>query len=91
MPISVLLASAVVVRLGTQALALEASSFVVVGRTLVATLLGLAVIEHLFLSLPVPDALLWRWVLRMPGVDAEGAAARPLPAPAEAIAPRAQP
>jgi putative photosynthetic complex assembly protein 2 len=89
MPISVLAASAVVVRLGAQALALDASSFVVAGRTLVATLLGLAVIEHLFLSLPVPDALLWRWVLRMPGVEAPGE--RALPTPVEAIAPRVQP
>ena len=37
---------------------------VVVARTLVATLLAMAVLEHLFLTLPVPDALLWRWAVR---------------------------
>ncbi|MEO1230280.1 MAG: putative photosynthetic complex assembly protein PuhE [Myxococcota bacterium] len=31
---------------------------------LVGTLLGLAALEHLFLMLPVPDTLLWRWALR---------------------------
>ena len=41
-----------------------ASIFGTVARTLVATILGLAVLEHLFLSLPVPDALLWRWAIR---------------------------
>jgi putative photosynthetic complex assembly protein 2 len=46
-----------------------------VGRTLVATLLGLAVVEHLFLALPLPDALLWRWALRSGhGAAAEGSA-----------------
>lgn len=46
------------------ALAAGASDFVIVGHTLVATLLGLAVVEHLFLALPLPDAMLWRWILR---------------------------
>jgi putative photosynthetic complex assembly protein 2 len=64
MPVSLVAASAVVVRLGAGALAADASAFALVGRTLVATLLSLAVLEHLFLALPVPDALLWRWALR---------------------------
>jgi len=33
-------------------------------HTLTATLLGLAVVEHLFLALPLPDAALWRWAVR---------------------------
>lgn len=37
---------------------------VVVGHTLVATLLALAFIEHLFLALPVQDVVLWKWATR---------------------------
>lgn len=73
MPVSLLLASAVAVRLALQSAAGDATLFVLVGRTLVATILGLAIIEHLFLTLPVPDALLWRWAVRAghgPGPDA---------------------
>jgi len=36
---------------------------------MLATMLALAVLEHWFLVLPVPDAALWRWA--MPG-DREG-------------------
>ena len=32
-----------------------------VGVALIATLLGLAIIEHIFLLLPVPDSILWLW------------------------------
>jgi putative photosynthetic complex assembly protein 2 len=35
-----------------------------VGSALVATLLVLAVIEHLLLVLPIPATLLWRWAMR---------------------------
>jgi putative photosynthetic complex assembly protein 2 len=35
-----------------------------VGSTLVATLLGLAVLEHLLLVLPIPATALWRWAMR---------------------------
>lgn len=45
-----------------------ASRDVVVGHTLLATLLALAFIEHLFLALPMRDAVLFRWAL---GSDAE--------------------
>jgi putative photosynthetic complex assembly protein 2 len=65
MPISIVVGCVVVFMLGVQAIAPEASTFVLVGRTLIGTLLALAVIEHLFLALPVPDAVLWRWVLRL--------------------------
>jgi len=64
MPISLVVAGAIVVRLAADALAVDATSFVVVGRTLVATLLALAVVEHVFLTLPLPDAVLWRWAIR---------------------------
>jgi putative photosynthetic complex assembly protein 2 len=35
-----------------------------VGLALVATLLALAILEHLFMVLPLPSAALWRWALR---------------------------
>ncbi|MBL8953854.1 MAG: DUF3623 domain-containing protein [Myxococcaceae bacterium] len=35
-----------------------------VGQVMVATLLGLGVLEHVFLAVPLPDAALWRWVTR---------------------------
>ncbi|MEM1263334.1 MAG: putative photosynthetic complex assembly protein PuhE, partial [Pseudomonadota bacterium] len=41
-------------------------SYASVGGTLVTTLLVLAVIEHLFLMMKVPDDWLWRPVLRLP-------------------------
>ena len=34
-----------------------------VGFTLLATFLGLAIVEHLFLVLPVSDSVLWRWAI----------------------------
>lgn len=34
------------------------------GYALVGTLLALAALEHLFLMMPIPDAVLWRWALR---------------------------
>lgn len=34
------------------------------GGTLVATMLGLGLLEHVFLAVPLPDAMLWRWVIR---------------------------
>jgi putative photosynthetic complex assembly protein 2 len=61
MPFSVLTASVVVFRLAVAAWVPDALAFEVVGRTLVATILALAVLEHVFLALPVPDAVLWRW------------------------------
>jgi putative photosynthetic complex assembly protein 2 len=42
----------------------DASTLGLVGATLVATLLLLAGLEHVFLAVRVPDAVLWRWALR---------------------------
>jgi putative photosynthetic complex assembly protein 2 len=52
---------AVVVQIATAA---DATPFVVAGYTLVATILALAIIEHWFLVLPLPDAALWTWALK---------------------------
>jgi putative photosynthetic complex assembly protein 2 len=66
MPASLAGGAAAAAWLGGEALAEGASSFVVVSRTLVTTLLSLAVLEHIFLALPLPDALLWRWAVPNP-------------------------
>jgi putative photosynthetic complex assembly protein 2 len=68
MPFSILAASIVVARLAGVALAADATPFVLVGHTLVGTILALAVVEHVFLTIPVPDAVLWRWFIRTKSV-----------------------
>lgn len=62
-PISVTLATVVVVLLILDVVHRDASEFEVVGVTLVATLLALAILEHWFLVLSLPDEALWRWAL----------------------------
>jgi len=64
MPASLLLGAAGVAWLAAPALASGAGVFIVTGHTLVATILTLAVVEHLCLVLPLPDAWLWRWVVK---------------------------
>lgn len=71
MPVSIVGSLAALVWFGAPALAEDASAFVVVGTTLVATMLALAVMEHLFLVIPVPDAVLWRWAMRSSRARAE--------------------
>ncbi|MEM7676897.1 MAG: putative photosynthetic complex assembly protein PuhE, partial [Myxococcota bacterium] len=61
MPISVLAGAAGVTWLVTQAFAADVMPFRVTAITLVATTLTLAVVEHILLVVPVPDAVLWRW------------------------------
>ena len=64
MPFSIVLPSIVVVQLATDALATDASAFVRVRGTLLGTILALAILEHICLAVPLPDALLWRWAIR---------------------------
>jgi putative photosynthetic complex assembly protein 2 len=73
MPFSLVAGGLVVAALVAPSLAPAATPFLVVSHTLVATLLGLAVLEHLFLAIPVPDAVLWRWALRAPPPALAGA------------------
>lgn len=56
------------------AAAMSATPFERVGGCLLATLLGLAVLEHWFMVLPIRDTLLWRWALgpRDLGCDVDG-------------------
>ena len=53
------------------------TGYATVATTLFATLFGLAIVEHWFLVLPLPDAALWRWATKQPAV----AAPTPLPIP----------
>ena len=41
-------------------------SYSAVSIALIATLLGLAVMEHIFLMLPIPDSVLWLWAAPKP-------------------------
>jgi putative photosynthetic complex assembly protein 2 len=43
-----------------------ADAFLVVGLSLVMTLTALAMIEHLFMLLPIADGTLWKWALPSP-------------------------
>ncbi len=62
MPISLIGAIGVVVLLARATAGAPAPE--AAGAALVGTMLGLAALEHAFLMLPVPDALLWKWATR---------------------------
>lgn len=67
MPVSLtlsLVALGVVLNCGLNA---SASSQAAAGAGLVGTMLALAALEHVFLMLPGPDVVLWRWALGKPG------------------------
>ena len=72
MPVS-LIAGSAVLWLEWRALA-RADAFLMVGLSLVMTLTALAMIEHLFMLLPIADAALWKWA--MPSPQKSGAAPR---------------
>lgn len=59
-PVSMLLAGWVLSVLVSRALTPTASSYEVTSSVLLATLLGLAMLEHVLLMLKIPDAVLWR-------------------------------
>ena len=60
MPVSVLAGSAVALPLWSAAFS-QADSYAATSLCLVAGLLTLAVLEHLFMVLPLPTAWLWKW------------------------------
>ncbi|WP_246172863.1 putative photosynthetic complex assembly protein PuhE [Thermochromatium tepidum] len=62
-PVSVTLATIVDVLIVLEALSPEVTGAAAVGLILVATLLGLAILEHWLLVLPLPDEALWAWAL----------------------------
>ncbi len=65
-PLSILAGIALAVLLARQALDPAADMFDVTGLSLLFALATLAVIEHAFMALPLPDAALWRWALPAP-------------------------
>jgi putative photosynthetic complex assembly protein 2 len=64
LPVSVAAATLVAVPLWLAATAPGASAFTVASTTLVASLLSLAILEHLLLVLPLPAERLWSWGMR---------------------------
>ena len=63
-PVSVIAASVAVVPLWAAASASPGGTYGFASAALLATLLSLAIVEHLFLVLPLPFAALWQWGLR---------------------------
>jgi putative photosynthetic complex assembly protein 2 len=63
-PLSVSVATVVVVLLYGEAASIGADPFASTALTLLATLLALAVLEHWFLVLPLPDEALWAWAFK---------------------------
>lgn len=64
LPVSVLASVVIVTPLWQSVYVAGAGSFEAVGLALVATLFSLAILEHLFLVIPLPFDALWRWGLR---------------------------
>ena len=62
-PASVTLGTAACFWLFARGLSDGASAFEAASCLMLATMLALAVLEHWFLVLPVPDAALWRWAM----------------------------
>lgn len=64
MPVSLLGTTVACVWLWRASRMTPESPFAQVSLTLVATLLSLGLLEHVFLAVPLPDAWLWRWAVR---------------------------
>lgn len=64
MPVSLVAASAVALSLWSTVALQPADGFAATSLCLVAVLLTLAVIEHLFMIVPLPTAWLWKWGMR---------------------------
>jgi putative photosynthetic complex assembly protein 2 len=80
-PVSVTVAS-LLFGMVVHSAASTSDAFDAISLTLVASLLGLAILEHWFLVLPIPDAALWKWAVR----EHEVAVERPRTQP-EAVTP----
>lgn len=63
-PLSVTLATAVLVILIQRIVEVAVTPFDIVGLTLVSTLFALGVVEHWFMLLPLPAITLWGWGMR---------------------------
>jgi putative photosynthetic complex assembly protein 2 len=65
-PVSVTLATAVLVILIQRIVEVAVTPFEIVSLTLVSTLFALGVVEHWFMLLPLPAITLWGWGMRSP-------------------------
>lgn len=63
-PVSVTLATAVLVIMIQRIVEVAATPFEIVSLTLVSTLFALGVVEHWFMLLPLPAVTLWGWGMR---------------------------
>lgn len=63
-PFSVSISTAVAALMIEAAVSAQASPFDIAAFTLLAALMGLAILEHWFMVLPLPVAALWSWGLR---------------------------
>lgn len=68
-PLSVTASTVVTVLLAQNAAAVVATEFEVAAFTFTGALLALAILEHWFLVLPLPDAALWSWALRSRAIE----------------------
>jgi putative photosynthetic complex assembly protein 2 len=64
LPVSVLASLVIAVPLWQSVYTAGPGSFEAIGLALIATLFSLAILEHLFLVIPLPFEALWRWGLR---------------------------
>lgn len=64
LPVSVILASLLAIPLWQAVFAAAPGGYELVGFSLLAVLLSLAILEHFFLVLPLPFEALWKWGLR---------------------------
>jgi putative photosynthetic complex assembly protein 2 len=89
LPVSISASTAVVVSVVQDALASPPGSAAAVGGLLVATLLGLAIVEHWLLVLPLQATALWRWALRnhVGGAPAPASGTDPITTTASAVTP----
>ncbi len=62
-PISITISMIIMVRLVQAAIAPQATAFDAAGYTFLSTMMGLAILEHWLLMLPLPAAALWGWSL----------------------------
>ncbi len=79
LPFSIALPAVVIVLLVQHAISAAAGSLDAAGSALLASLLALAVLEHLFMLLPVPVTALWGWSLRRPTKAITSPVADPFP------------
>jgi putative photosynthetic complex assembly protein 2 len=64
LPISILLACLVALPLWQQAFSFQGSPYQIASATILATLLSLAILEHLMMVIPISIDGLWKWGLR---------------------------